>query len=785
MTQDSYPKQLPAIVLHDSVMLPHMAVPLEIENEATLAALAAVGDDQLVLVVFLPEWEGGSEAWPDQVHMVGVVARVQTDDRLGDTAVILQGEVRAKVGACVQQRPYLIYSYTPHPDPDDWNDVTDQARMQLQSLMEAFIEISPGIPDTLIQYIRSLKHPGTLADHTAYTPEYTREQRLAILDAFDLQHRTELAINFYEERVAYAQLQAQIRDQARAGLEDSQREYFLREQMKAIREELGEDDEINEMAEYAERIVAAGLTEEAAVEAKRELKRLEKIPPQSPEYSVIKTYLDWLTDLPWNKLSNDDLDIHRARIVLDEDHYGLQEVKDRILEFLAVRKLALERGQSITRPEDRRGAILCFVGPPGVGKTSLGRSIARSLGREFTRMSLGGMRDESEIRGHRRTYIGAMPGRIVQAIRRAGTRNPVFMLDEVDKIGADWRGDPASALLEVLDPEQNSTFRDYYLDVDFDLSQVMFITTANRLEPIPAPLRDRMEILRLDGYVEPEKVAIARQYLIPRQLRANSLYEDEMVMTEAALALVIGDHTREAGVRQLEREIGRVARKVATQIAAGETTGPVTIDADDVRELLGKPRYFAEVAERTTTPGVATGLAVTEVGGDLLFIEATKLPGNGRLTLTGQLGDVLKESANLALSYVQARCADFGIDPDLFEKSMLHVHIPAGAVPKDGPSAGVAIVTAMVSLLTNTAVASHVGMTGEITLRGRVLPVGGIKRKVLAAHRAGLKTVLLPKRNAHDLDDLPEEARELNLVLVETIDEALRVALPDLGSGSS
>jgi ATP-dependent Lon protease len=782
MTNPDYPTECPAIVLYDSVILPHMAAPFEIENETMLAAIREAQQTGYLLLLFAHKQGDEERPLIDNKYLpIGVLARVQTDERLGNSAVILHGETRAALGECIQERPFLQYTCQPLPDPDTWDEETNHLKQELLSLLEVFIDLSPNIPDSLIEYIRSIENPGALADHTAYTPEYTRQQRVNILTTTDLKERLHLVISYYKERVAYAQIQAQIREQARAGLEASQREFFLREQMRAIRQELGEDDDIEStVSEYEKRIEEAGMTAEAQKEAYRELRRLEKIPPQSPEFSVIKTYLDWLCDLPWSKLTTDDLDISRARAVLDEDHYGLQEIKDRILEFLAVRKLALERGQSITRPEDRRGAILCFVGPPGVGKTSLGRSIARALGREFTRMSLGGMRDEAEIRGHRRTYIGAMPGRIIQAIRRAGTRNPVFMLDEVDKIGTDWRGDPASALLEVLDPEQNSTFRDYYLDVDFDLSQVMFITTANRLEPIPLPLQDRMEILRLDGYVEPEKIAIAKQYLIPRQLKANSLYEDEVVFTDGAIGAIISDHTREAGVRQLEREIGRVARKIATRIAEGTAVGPVTVDEAMVRELLGKPRFFAEVAERTVLPGVATGLAVTETGGDLLFIEATKMPGNGRLILTGQLGDVLKESANLALSYVQSRAESLGINTAVFENHNIHVHIPAGAVPKDGPSAGVAIVTAIISLLTDTAVASHVGMTGEITLRGRVLPVGGIKRKVLAAHRAGLKTVLIPKRNEHDLDDLPDEARELNLVLVETIDEVLAYALPAL-----
>ncbi|MFQ5410378.1 MAG: endopeptidase La, partial [Anaerolineales bacterium] len=648
--------------------------------------------------------------------------------------------MRAELHELLQSEPYLRCTATPRPDPEEWDEETEALRLEVMALIETFVELMPGIPEEIINFVRSIRTPGHLADNTAYAPEYTFEQRIDLLLTFDVQARLLKVRDFFRERVAFAKVQAKVREQARAGVEDSQREFILREQLKAIRKELGESDETEaEFEEYRQKIEAAGMSEEARKEALRELARMEKMPPQAAEFSVIKTYLDWLCELPWNKRTDDDLDIARVRQVLDEDHYDLQEVKDRILEFLAVRKLALERDLEPLEPEAQRGAILCFVGPPGVGKTSLGRSIASALGREFTRMSLGGMRDEAEIRGHRRTYIGAMPGRIIQALRRAGSRNPVFMLDEVDKIGADWRGDPSAALLEVLDPEQNTRFRDHYLDVDFDLSQVMFVTTANLLEPIPPPLRDRMEIIRLDGYVEPEKIHIAQHYLIPRQLRANSLHADEVTFTDDALHAIIRDHTRESGVRQLEREIGRAARKIAAQIAAGSAVGPVEVDASRVRELLGKPLFFFEVAERTETPGVVTGLAVTQTGGDIQFIEATRMAGSGRLTLTGQLGDVMKESAELALSYVRAHAAAFGLPDDLFETSDLHVHVPAGAVPKDGPSAGVAVTTAIVSLLTSAPAGGEAALTGEITLRGRVLPVGGIKQKALAAHRAGLR----------------------------------------------
>jgi ATP-dependent Lon protease len=576
-------------------------------------------------------------------------------------------------------------------------------------------------------------------------------------------------------------------------MEKEQRDYILRQQLKAIQKELGDSDENQSIDdEYSAKLEKAGLPEEAKKEAQRELKRLSGMSPQSPEHSMLKTYLDWMVELPWSVQSEDQLDVTNARKVLDEDHYDLQEVKDRIVEFLAVRKLLKERGIQKLASDDGKtgkaiGAILCFVGPPGVGKTSLGQSIARALGRKFTRMSLGGMRDEAEIRGHRRTYIGAMPGRVMQAIKRAGTRNPVFMLDEIDKVGSDWRGDPSSALLEVLDPAQNGTFRDHYLNVDFDLSDVMFITTANQLEPIPAPLRDRMEIIHLDGYTEYEKVKIAQEHLVKRQIAANGLRDGEVVFSEEALQKIVQDYTREAGVRNLERQIGTICRKSVAKIAAGETGNGaevfITITPDVVRELLKKEKFESETSEPILIPGIATGLAVTPVGGDILFIEATRMKGKGEFTLTGQLGDVMRESARIALSYVRSKAVDLGIDPDSFAQTDVHVHVPAGAIPKDGPSAGVAMTMALASLFTGRPVKGSLGMTGEVTLRGRVMPIGGVKMKVLAAHRAGLTTVILPKRNERDLDELPADVRSrMTFVLVERIDEALEAGLSMKGA---
>ena len=570
-------------------------------------------------------------------------------------------------------------------------------------------------------------------------------------------------------------------------MEKVQREYFLREQLKAIQRELGESDEQTvEVEEFRERIMAAGMPEEAQKEGLRELERLSRLPTGAAEYGVIRTWLDWLTSLPWSQRSEDKLDISNARAVLDEDHYGLKDIKERILEYLAVRKLRAERAEEreAEEPEDqirrdRQGAILAFIGPPGVGKTSLGASIARAMGRKFVRMSLGGVRDEAEIRGFRRTYVGAMPGRLIQTLRRVESINPVIMMDEVDKLGRDFHGDPASALLEVLDPEQNHEFRDHYLDVPLDLSEVLFITTANELEPIPGPLRDRMEIIQLSGYTEQEKAEIARQYLVPRQIRENGLRRSEIAFDDEALLILIRDYTREAGVRSLEREIGRAARKVVTRIAEGEQDC-VQIDETLLRELLGKPRHGwrEEIAERTDKPGVATGLAWTPVGGEVLFVEAARMPGGKGFQYTGQLGEVMQESALTALSYIRSQAETLDIDPALFESNDIHLHVPAGAVRKDGPSAGVTMAVALASLLTGRPVRSEVAMTGELTLRGQVLPVGGIKDKVLAAHRLGVTTIILPHRNENDLDDLPDEVREsLEFVLAERVDDVLAAAL--------
>jgi ATP-dependent Lon protease len=652
---------------------------------------------------------------------------------------------------------------------------TRELAREYRAVIESVVE-ARGVPQ-VAEFLRGIGDPGQMADTAGYSPDLTFEQKIQVLETVDVERRLELVLEWAKQTLADLELKDKIRTDVAEGMEKRQREFLLREQMSAIRKELGEDGEGDVVGEYRRKIEDAGMPDDVRAEAERELGRLERMSEQSPEYGWIRTYLDWMTELPWSVRTDDNLEIPEARRILDEDHEGLVDVKDRILEYLAVRKLREERGMGVATGRGS-GAILTLVGPPGVGKTSLGESVARALGRTFVRVSLGGIHDEAEIRGHRRTYVGALPGRIVRGLKEAGTKNPVFMLDEIDKVGSDWRGDPSSALLEVLDPAQNHTFRDHYLEVDVDLSEVLFIATANVAETIPGPLLDRMEVIRLDGYTEEEKLSIAKHHLFRRQVERNGLREDEVELTDDAMRAVISDHTREAGVRNLERELGKVLRKAATRIAAGDAVPPVRIDGADIRDYLGRPKFFFEAAERTAVPGVATGLAVTGTGGDVLFIEATRIEGEGDgLTLTGQLGEVMKESAKIALSYVRSHAEALGIDPGSVG-GRFHVHVPAGAVPKDGPSAGVTMTTALVSLLTATAVRPVVGMTGEVTLQGRVLPIGGVKQKVLAAHRAGLREVILPKRNEGDLDDVPEQVRrEMTFHPVEDVRDVLAVAL--------
>ncbi len=793
-TAEIIPEELPILPLRGTVAYPFVIIPLSIgvPRSIKLIKSAMQGDNIIGLVVSKePELE---EPEPDQLYPTGVAARIHRVIRGDDDTlhVIVQGIERFKIDTWTETEPFLRAKITVAPDIVEENKEAEieALRRRALELSQSIVEHLPQVPNEVGEFLSQVTNPRIVIYTITSNMRMDFEDRLKLLLEDNLREKMAHLVRVMSHELEVLEIGQHIRSETQEELDKTQREFYLRQQLRAIQKELGEDDDQAVIGEYRKKIETADMPEEAQKEALRELSRLEKLQPQSAEYGVIQTYLDWMVELPWSTMSEDNLDIAHARDVLNADHYDMDDVKERILEYLAVRKLRLERNVDAEpvekgREQDRAGgSILLFVGPPGVGKTSLGRSIARSLGREFTRMSLGGVRDEAEIRGHRRTYIGAMPGRIIQALKRVGTRNPVFMLDEVDKIGSDWRGDPSSALLEVLDPQQNYTFRDHYLDVDFDLSQIMFIATANTLDTIPAPLRDRMELIQLDGYTEYEKIEIAKGYLVPRQIKANGLRNEEIGFSEEGLRQIIRDYTREAGVRNLEREIGRVARKVATKVASAlpptnhKEQSKVVITGEEVREYLGKPKFHFEAAMRTEKAGVATGLAVTPVGGDVLFIEAACMPGKDRLTLTGQLGDVMKESAQIALSYVRAHTAQLGVDSAQFDNADIHLHVPAGAVPKDGPSAGVTMTTALVSLLTGRPVEAEVGMTGEISLQGQVLPIGGVKQKVLAAHRAGLKTVILPKRNEADLDDVPEDVRqEMTFHLADTIDEVLEHAL--------
>jgi ATP-dependent Lon protease len=782
---DSIPKELSILPLRNTIAFPFSILPLAVGIPRSVKLVEeALEKDRLIGLLAMKD-SSIEEPEPGQIYEIGTVAKVHQVHRMPDNGlqVIVEGIERFRVKHWLGTEPYLRGEITVAPDGVELGLELDALQRNLRELAQEVIALSPSLPDEAGKLLNQVQDPRHLTYLVAANVHLQIAEGQKILEMDHLKDKLRALISHLTHEKEVLKLGQKIQTEARDEMDNAQREYYLRQQLKAIQKELGERDESQSaFTEYADKIEKAALPEEAKKEAKRELKRLEGMSPQAAEYSVIKTYIDWLLDLPWNMLSEDRLDINNARAVLDGDHYDLQEVKDRIIEYLGVRKLVKERGVQMETGEEASaseamGAILCFTGPPGVGKTSLGQSIARALGRKFTRMSLGGMHDEAEIRGHRRTYIGAMPGRIIQAIKRAGTRNPVFMLDEVDKVGNDWRGDPSSALLEVLDPAQNHAFRDHYLDVDFDLSDVIFITTANQLETIPPPLRDRMEIIHLDGYAEYEKIHIAKRYLVPRQVKANGLHKEEITFTEEALNKIVQDYTREAGVRNLERQIGAICRKSAVRIAAKELVH-VEITPEIVREYLKKEKFESESSESIEIPGIATGLSVTAVGGDILFIEATRMKGKGVLMLTGQLGDVMRESAQIAHSYVRSKAKQLGVDPRLFEKTDVHVHVPAGAIPKDGPSAGVTILMAMASLFSGRPVRSDVGMTGEMTLRGRMLPVGGIKMKVLAAHRAGLKTIILPKRNERDLDELPDDVRKtMKFVPVEGIDEALKVAL--------
>jgi ATP-dependent Lon protease len=706
---------------------------------------------------------------------VGVVAEVSERATIaGRNIVSFQPLHRGVPGAArTGADGVLRVAVEDRPDATPAPTLTHELEREYRAVVEEILELR-GDDGRISAFVRSITKPGTLADTAGYSPDLNFEQKLELLETLDVVERLKLALRLQQERLAELRVRKRIREEVESGAQKQQREYFLRRQMEAIRKELGETDG-SVAEEYRKKIEAAGMPEAVRKQAEGELSRLERMGESNAEASMIRTYLDWLLAVPWSKRSEERLDPEHARKVLDADHAGLDDVKRRITEYLAVRRLRAERG---LKDDRRSGAILTLIGPPGTGKTSIGESIARATGRKFVRMSLGGVRDEAEIRGHRRTYIGALPGRLVRALKDAGTMNPVILLDEVDKLGADWRGDPSAALLEVLDPAQNHSFQDHYLDVELDLSQVLFLATANLADTIPGPLLDRMEVVRFDGYTTDEKIAIARDYLWPRQVERNGLLASDVTIADDVLRLVVTTYTREAGVRQLERELGTVLRKTATRVAAGEEPRPLMIDAEAVREALGRPKVFQEVAARTGVPGVATGLAVTGTGGDVLFVEAASMAGKGRLVLTGQLGDVMKESARIALTYVQSHAKELGIDERAFEDREFHVHVPAGAIPKDGPSAGVTMVAALTSLLTGRVVKNTLGMTGEVTLQGRVLPIGGLKQKVLAAHAAGLSEVILPERNAPDLDDVPADVREhMRFYPVKSVDEMLAIAI--------
>jgi ATP-dependent Lon protease len=766
--QPTIPDVIPALTSGGSVLYPGIVVPYVSAETADVEAInAAVQSPSRMVGVFPQELdaEGGPTG---TLRPMGTVATVLRMARGGGGGVqaIIQGVQRVKLLGVEQQQPYYRVRIEPVTERIEPTPEVEALLRNVLGLVQRVIALNEAVPNELALAIANINNPSNLADFIAANLPFRPEERFTVLQQLDVTERLRYVNELLAKEVEVLEIGQQIRGQVQGEMDKRQREFILREQLRAIQKELG-DEEQPELAELRRRLDEANLPEEVRKEADRELERLGTIPQASPEYQVARTYLEWIADLPWTKSTEDTIDIQRAEEILNEDHYGLEKVKQRILDYLAVRKLR----------NDTRGPILCFVGPPGVGKTSLGQSIARAVGRHFVRLSLGGVRDEAEIRGHRRTYVGALPGRILQEIRRAGTNNPVMMLDEIDKLGADFRGDPASALLEVLDPAQNSTFRDHYLDLPFDLSKVMFITTANQLDPIPAPLRDRMEIIEIPGYTEREKIEIARRYLLPRQLRENGLQPGQVQVDDETLGALIRGYTREAGVRNLERLLGQLCRRVAREVAVTPDYQR-TVTANDLPELLGKRPLPEELVAEKDEIGVATGMAATSVGGDVLFIEATAIPGNGKFTVTGQLGDVMKESSQAAYTYARLRAPEFGVDKKYFNEHDLHVHVPAGAIPKDGPSAGVTMATALVSAITRRPVRKDVSMTGEITLRGKVLPVGGIKEKVLAAHRAGVKTVVLPEDNARDLDDVPEDVRaDLKFVLAEHVDDVLNTAL--------
>ncbi len=771
ISKEDLPQVLPILPLRNSVFFPGGVLPLAVGRQKTIALIKdAVRDDQVIGVVTQRKAEEEDPGAGD-LYPMGTVARIVKLLKMGEDnySLVVQGLARFRVVELVQEAPYLkarIEAIDEKPVTDDVE--VEALGINLKKLAREVIELMPELPAAATELVESITHPGHLADLIAANVDVPIEDKQSVLETTDMKARMQLVLELLNRKREVLKLSNKIDSAVKGEMSKTQREYYLRQQLKAIKEELGElGEEEEELDELGERLKKVGLPPDVEKVAQKEMNRLKSIPAASSEYTVARTYLDWLADLPWSKRTEDNLDIENARQVLDTDHFGLDKVKKRILEYLAVRKLK----------NDMKGPILCLVGPPGVGKTSLGQSIARSIGRKFVRLSLGGVRDEAEIRGHRRTYVGALPGRILQSMKKAGSINPIMMLDEVDKLGADFRGDPSAALLEVLDPEQNNTFSDHYLDVSYDLSKVLFIATANQLDPIPPPLRDRMEIIELPGYTFDEKLEIATRHLIPKQLLEHGITTELFELTKEGLAKVIVAFTREAGVRALERRIADLCRAVAVEVASGRTEKRI-LDEEAVAKILGADKFWNEVAERTELTGVATGLAWTASGGDLLFIEATRMPGKGALTLTGQLGDVMKESCQAALSYVRSKSAPLNVPGNFLEKTDVHIHFPAGGIPKDGPSAGVTILTALVSLLTGIRARGDTAMTGEATLRGLVLPVGGIKEKVLAAHRAGIRRIILPERNRKDLMEVPEQARrEIEFIFVTQMDEVLVAAL--------
>lgn len=771
------PKFLPILPLRGTVLFPELVLPIMVGRKKSIKLIDDAMEGERLIGVVAQHSPEDEDPGPDELYQVGVAASLLrvVKELDGTQRVIVQGLERIKVKKYLQSDPYFVAEVEVIPQPTfEPSDLEVEALLRnIRTLFQKATELAPYLSKELKNTVMSLKDPNVIADLIAANLNIKVQEKQEVLETVDLKERLNKVHFILAREVQILELGNKIQSQVKEDIDRAQREYYLREQLKAIKRELGElDDHAQEIKELREKIEKAQMPEEARKAAEKELERLSKMPPASAEYTVARTYLDWLIELPWSKSTEDNLDISHARQVLDEDHYDLEKVKKRILEYLAVRKLK----------NDMKGPILCFVGPPGVGKTSLGKSIARAMGRKFVRISLGGIRDEAEIRGHRRTYVGALPGKIIQGIKRAGVNNPVFMLDEVDKIGIDFRGDPAAALLEVLDPEQNHAFSDHYIDVPFDLSKVLFIATANVLDTIPPALRDRMEVLELPGYTDDEKLMIAKNHLIPKQLQEHGLTEEDLEFEDDAILAIINSYTREAGVRNLEREIAAICRAVAKEVAEGKRE-KVRVTKDVLHKFLGPEKFYPEVAERITTPGIATGLAWTPTGGDIIFIEATRMKGRKGLILTGHLGEVMKESAQAALSYVRTKARDFGIDEDFFSKSDIHIHVPAGAIPKDGPSAGVAIFVALVSLLTNRPVRSDVAMTGEITLRGQVLPVGGIKEKVLAGKRAGIKTIILPKRNEKDVEELPGHVKQgLEFKFVQRVEEAVEIAIPKDGS---